>query len=117
MGSCVSCKGGTYLIMEQSKAIGIIWAGSLTLVFFWVLNIFKEAYPAFKNFLNFYPPVGPLLGLFLFSILSLFIFLIVLGRVGLKNQKTAFWMLIVSTILFFLMTFPPIFEIFVELFK
>lgn len=98
--------------MSKNKAISTIWACSLTLTFFWVLNILKEANPAVKNFLNFYPPVGPLLGLFLVSILFFLTTLLVFPKKG-EDQKRAFWVLIISAIIFFLMTFPPIFEIFI----
>lgn len=101
---------------KETQATTAIWASSLSLTFFWILNIFKEANAGVKNFLNFYPPVGPLLGLFLFSILLLLI-LLILRPVRFSNQKTAFWALILSSILFFCMTFPPIFEIFVDFMK
>lgn len=100
---------------KQTQAIIAIWASSLALTFFWILNILKEGIAGIKSFLNFYPPVGPLLGLFLSSILSLFVFLIILHSVKPTNQKKSFWVLIVSAILFLLMTFPPIFEPMTEL--
>lgn len=102
---------------KETQAMIVIWASSLTLTFFWVLNIFKEANKGIENFLNFYPPIGSLLGLFIFSILFLLILLIILRFVRPNNQKTAFWVLILSAILFFCMTFPPVFEIFVNLIK
>lgn len=103
--------------VKETQAIIVIRASSLTLTFFWVLNIFKEANSVVKGFLNFYPPIGPLLGLFLFSILFLLILLVILRFVRPNNQKTAFWMLILSSFLFFFMTFPPVFEIFVNLIR
>lgn len=99
-------------MQNKTKAISIIWSASLTLTFFWVLNIFKETNSQVKVFLNFYPPTGPLLGLFLVSILFFLSLLLILPKKW-KDQKRAFWVLIISTIIFFLMTFPPIFEIFV----
>lgn len=102
---------------KETQAIKIIWASSLTLTFFWILNILKEGIPGVKNFLNFYPPVGPLLGLFLFSILSLFIFLIIFNSVKPKDQKLAFWVGLISPIIFLVMTFPPIFKMVINLFK
>jgi len=100
---------------KETQAIIAIWAASLTLIFFWILNILKEANSGVKNFLNFYPPVGPLLGLFIFSILSLFAFLIILQALKPTNQKTAFWALVSSSILFFLMVFPSVFEVIAEI--
>src|SRR3972149_6207337 len=57
--------------MEDQKVQPLnsaLWAAALALNFFWVLNILKEAFSSTKNFLNFYPSVGPLLGLFVFSV-------------------------------------------------
>lgn len=102
---------------KQTQAIIAIWASSLALTFFWILNILKEGIAGIKSFLNFYPPVGPLLGLFLSSILSLFVFLIILHSVKPTNQKKSFWVLILSSVLFLLMVFPPVFEIIIDLFK
>ncbi|HEY4694857.1 MAG TPA: hypothetical protein VIH52_02755 [Candidatus Nanoarchaeia archaeon] len=99
--------------MEDQKVQPLnsaLWAAALALNFFWVLNILKEAFSSTKNFLNFYPSVGPLLGLFVFSgvvfLASVLIFLITKP----KSQKTAFWVYIISAIIFFFMVFPPIFE-------
>ena len=36
---------------------------------FWILIVLKGAYPAISKFMNFYPPIGPLLGLYIFSTL------------------------------------------------
>lgn len=105
--------------MDKSISISLrfLWAGSFTLSFFWVLNILKESFSVIKNFLNFYPPVGPLLGLFIFSILVFILSLFVLKSLNLSNQKKAYFALIISAILFFLMVFPPVFEIIVGFLK
>lgn len=97
-----------------STSLRFIWAGSFTLIFFWVLNILKESFSAVKDFLNFYPPVGPLLGLFVFSILVFVLSLFVLKTFNLSNQKKAYFAMLISAILFFLMVFPPIFEVVVN---
>lgn len=97
-----------------STSLRFIWAGSFSLTFFWVLNILKERFSGIKNFLNFYPPIGPLLGLFIFSILIMILSLFVLKSFNLKSQKKAYFTILISAILFFLMVFPPIFEIVVN---
>jgi len=99
--------------MEETKIYkvnAILWAAGVSLTVFWKLNILKEAYVPVKNFLNFYPPVGPLLGLFIFSGLAFIISFFVFSLLKLKSQKVAFWVLLISSIVFFLMVFPPMFE-------
>lgn len=105
--------------MEKNIAtsISFIWAGGFSLTFFWVLNILKESFSGIKDFLNFYPPVGPLLGLYIFSILIFIASLFFLKSLKLKNEKNAYFAILISAILFSLMVFPPIFEVVVGLFK
>lgn len=98
-----------------STSLRFLWAGSFSLTFFWVLNILKESFSDIKNFLNFYPPVGPLLGLFIFSMFVFILSLLILKSFKLTNQKKAYFVMLISTILFFLMVFPPIFEVVVDL--
>lgn len=93
----------------------ILWAAALTLNFFWILNILKESYKEVKAFLNFYPAVGPLLGLFLSSAVVLCLSYFVFAMIKPKSQKTAFWFYTISAIVFFFMVFPPIFNPFVDI--
>ncbi len=105
----------------KAKSNSVILAAAITLNFFWVLNILKEAYKPVKDFLNFYNPTGPLLGLFIASLivfaLSMIIFSLIFGNSLSKKgaQKFAIWFYIVSVILFFFMVFPPVFEPIVEI--
>ena len=94
----------------------VLLAASFTLTFFWILNILKESYAGTKNALNFYPPVGPLLGLFLSSIFVYVLALILLKFIKV-DQEIAFILFAISTILFALMIFPPIFIPIAELLK
>lgn len=99
------------------KVNSMLYATSLTLTFFWVLNISKEVVSGVKNFLNFYPPVGPLLGLYLFSGLFFHVAYLTVLSVKPTNQKLAFWSYLISAIIFSLMVFPPIFEPLVSIFR
>ena len=87
---------------------------ALSLHVFWILNLFKEASPSVKEWLTFYNPVGPLSGLFIVSLVAFVLLLLVLSPLRIKNQQFALWFFIVSTVLFALMVFPPVFKIFVE---
>lgn len=105
----------------KAKSISAILAAAVTLNFFWVLNIAKEAYKPVKNFLNFYNPTGPLLGLFIISLLLFLILAVIFSVVfgdklsGKRTQKFALWFYIISVVLFFFMVFPPVFEPIVDL--
>lgn len=103
--------------MEESyKANKYLVSTSITLVLFGILNIGKNVFPAFKAILNFYPPVGPLLGLYLTCII---IFLLLLGLftiIKVKSQTLALWLFIVGIITFFLLVFPPVYEPIVHIF-
>lgn len=97
---------------ELFWANGALLAACSSLTFFWILNILKESFAGVKSFLNFYPPVGPLLGLFVFSILVHIIIFIMFSNIfKITNQKWSFWVLIISSVLFFFMVFPPVFAV------
>lgn len=93
-----------------SQANGYLVAAGLTFIVFWKTNILKEAYPSVKSFLEFYPPIGPLLGVFAVSLVAFFIFSALFQAVRIKNQNFSFWFFAISAIIFALMVFPPIFE-------
>ncbi|MBI2595524.1 hypothetical protein HYW46_02185 [Candidatus Daviesbacteria bacterium] len=95
----------------------IIYSSGTALTFFWILNIFKESFNVVKDFLNFYPPVGPLLGLFLSSSLLFILCFVIIPTFKPINQKFSFIFLWVSAVVFCLMVFPPISELFIKLIK
>lgn len=97
--------------MEISyKANKFLVSASLTLIVFVVLNIFKTAFPSVKAVLNFYPPVGPLLGVYGLSILFFLVFLGIFSVSKIKSQSFAYWFFVISTIFFVIFVFPPVFE-------
>ena len=100
----------TDLETQVFLANGYLVAASLTFTVFWVANILKESYPSVKEFLEFYKPIGPLLGLFALSLAALVIFSALFQVVKIKNQNLAVWFFIVSTVVFAVMVFPPVFE-------
>ncbi|MBI2326709.1 hypothetical protein HYU92_00145 [Candidatus Curtissbacteria bacterium] len=102
---------------SMSSANSYLISASLSLHFFWILNIFKEAFPQIKNFLTFYQPVGPLLGLYILSSLVFVLLLIVFKLVKIGDQKKAFWFFVLSCVIFFFLVFPPIFGPIVDLIK
>ena len=92
---------------QQIKSV--LWSAAVSLTFFWKLNILKESFKGVKDFLNFFPSVGPLLGLFVFSVV---VFLLAFGVFSLikpKSQKLAFWVYLLSVVVFVFMVFPPVF--------
>ncbi|MDP2720907.1 MAG: hypothetical protein Q8O75_03135 [bacterium] len=95
---------------QVSLANGYLVAAGLTFIVFWITNILKESYPSVKEFLEFYKPIGPLLGLFALSLASLVIFSTVFQIIKIKNQNIAVWFFIISAVLFAIMVFPPVFE-------
>ena len=104
--------------MEEHKIQqinSVLWAAALTLNFFWILNILKESYKGVKDLLNFYPPVGPLLGLFIFSGIVFFVSILILLMIKPKSQRTAFLVYVTSALVFFLMVFPPVWEPIVDI--
>ncbi|OGD88206.1 hypothetical protein A2870_01175 [Candidatus Curtissbacteria bacterium RIFCSPHIGHO2_01_FULL_41_11] len=92
------------------KINAIQLAGACSLIFFVILNILKATYPPVSEKLNFYEPVGPLLGLFLASICVYLAAFLLFRQLKIKNTSFATLALIISAIVFFLMVFPPFFE-------
>lgn len=93
-----------------SQANAVILSTATSLTFFWILTLLKAAYPPIKAALNFYPPVGPLLGLYSSSLLVLLISYSIIKTKNPTNQQRAFWALLISSVAFFIMVFPPVFE-------
>ncbi len=102
--------------MEQNDELniqtanGYLTSAAIALVAFWVLGILKVAFPGVKSLLAFYKPIGPLLGLFTVSIIIFIVFSAIFHVVRVRDQTFAFWFFVISTILFAIMVFPPIFE-------
>ena len=95
-----------------------LFAAATSLNAFWILNIMKEASPAVKAFLGFYPVTGPLLGLYIASILVFLVSLAVLRNVPVTQtgafMKFAGWYFMLSVIVFFFGVFPPVYVPIVE---
>lgn len=118
-------KTSNKVAVSSSNSIAALYASSASVTAFWITIILKESYTGFSNLLNFYKPVGPLLGLFL---LALFVFAAVYYAVNSKldgakvaslrkHSQKSITVFMVSTILVFFMTFPPVFDFFVEILK
>src|SRR3989338_11031296 len=94
----------------------VLVSGGLTLTVFWILNILKTAFPTVKSFLTFYEPVGPLSGLYVISILFFVLFISLFTSFKIRSQTKAYWIYVVSVVLFVIMVFPPVFEPIVHIF-
>ena len=111
--------------VTSPESVSALYASSASVTAFWILIILKESYSSFSNILNFYKPVGPLLGLFL-SALLIFALAYFVTNSSLKTTKAenlkkhsqqSITLFMVSTVLVLFMTFPPIFNIFVDILK
>ena len=100
----------------------MLLATSFSATIFWIMNIFKVVSPAFKNFLQVYNPAGPLSGLFVYSIVGFVVFwllwLLFSMRANAKKYlKASIITFYVTTVLFFFMVWPGIFEAIAGIFK
>ena len=104
--------------MSMQTIHATLFAAATSLNAFWILNIMKEASPAVKAFLGFYPVTGPLLGLYIASILVFVILLAILRNVPVTQtgafMKFAGWYFMLSVIVFFFGVFPPVYVPIVE---
>lgn len=111
-------------VNRDAKTIGALYAGSAGLTVFWLIIIAKGVSSGIKSALNFYPDVGPLLGGFAVGILVFLVTNYLVVKVMkekenaslAKHEHKASVLFVVSCIVIFLMTFPPIFEPIVEIF-
>lgn len=94
----------------KEKINSYLVSAGISLNVFWISNLFKTASPGVKEFLDFYKPVGPLLGLFIISSIAFLLGLVVFRYLTIGNQKFAVRIYIISVILFLFMVFPPILE-------
>jgi len=97
-------------LKQISEANGYLVSAGVAFWIFWILVILKEAFEGVKNLLEFYKPIGPLLGLFTVSLATFVVFSALFQMVKIKNQVFAFWFLVISTVVFAIMVFPPVFE-------
>jgi len=87
----------------------VIFAAATSLNAFWILIVLKGAYPAVSAFMNFYPPIGPLLGLYISSILIFVLCFLVCRFVFHSTDKALtpfYWYFIGSVILYVFITLP-----------
>lgn len=110
---------------QDVKSISSLYAGSVGIAVYFVLIVASEVSEPIKKVLDFYPAVGPLLGKFVFALAAFFVakylFIGTLGNLDKKSlgkhEKTAAMWFVASSILIFLLTFPPVFGPIVEIFK
>jgi len=106
---------------EKYISAATMIGASMGLHYFWIFNVLKEAYPQVKEGLTLYTPVGPLLGLFVISLVAMALvtfaaYFIVRQKADAETvERESMDLLIVSTILFFFLVFPPIFEPLVDI--
>lgn len=110
---------------QDVKSISSLYAGSISIAVYSVLIVASEVSEPIKKVLDFYPPVGPLLGKFVFALAAFFVakylFISTLGSLDKKSldkhEKTAAIWFVTASILVFLFTFPPVFEPIIDIFK
>ena len=104
--------------MSMQTIHATLFSAGTSLNAFWILNIVKESSPAVKAFLGFYPVTGPVLGVYIASILVFVILLAVLRNVPVTQtgafMKFAGWYFMLSVIAFFFGVFPPVYVPIVE---
>lgn len=98
----------------------VIFAAATSLNAFWILIVLKGAYPKVSAFMNFHPPTGPLLGLYISSIL-IFGLCFLAGRFLFQNKDRTLaalnWYFIGSVILYVFITLPVFHEPIIHLLK
>jgi hypothetical protein len=82
---------------------------------FGILNIGKYVFASFKAVLNFYPAVGPLLGLYVLCIIIYMLLVWLFSAVKIESQKLSLIFFVVGIVIFFFLVFPPVYEPIVHL--
>jgi len=104
--------------MQTRTIHAMLIAAGKSLNIFWILNILKEAFPAVKSVLNFYPVTGPLLGIYLTSIFVLVLAFFIVRSMPFSGSRAygtfAGWYFVVSVLVFFFAIFPPVYVPIVE---
>jgi len=97
-----------------------IFAAATSLNAFWILIVLKGSYPAISAFMNFHSPTGPLLGLYISSILifvSCFLADWFMFRNRDKTSAPLYWYFIGSVIFYVFITLPVFHEPLIHLLK
>jgi len=101
--------------VPESMAIAAIFAAGLTLNSAWIINFLANRVVAVAQWLSFDQDVGPVSGMFFVSAIiylvscSLMIFWY-RNRDCSHQREAVYWFLIISIIIFALMTIPGIFD-------
>lgn len=98
----------------------VIFAAATSLNTFWILIVLKGAYPPVSSFMNFHPPTGPLLGLYIFSIL-IFILCFLAGWFAFQSRDKVWvslnWYFMGSVVLYVFITLPVFHDPLIRLLK
>ena len=89
-----------------------LFSAATSLNAFWILIVLKGAYPAVSKFMNFHPPTGPLLGLYISSILIFVLCFLVCRFVfhGTDKASTAFYCYFIWSVIFYAFVTLPVFH-------
>ena len=93
----------------SAASVSTMYAASISLNAYWVLIFFKHSFKGFSDALNWYPPVGPLMALFILGLAVFVVSCWLLGRYFAdvsdselkRQQRLAAQTLIISTVLSF----------------
>lgn len=101
--------------IHESLALAAVLATAVTVNILWITNFLIFRLPTVKGFFEISPERGVIADLFLFGFVLFLIFwllfsLIFKGRDCSVHRESGFWFLVVSLILFLIMTFPSVFS-------
>jgi hypothetical protein len=100
--------------IHESVALAAIIAAAAALHSLWIANMLLTRCPMVKGFFSGSSEKGAvaslcLFGLLLFSAVWCVLSLAFKGRDCSPHRESAFWFLVVSVLIFFVMTLPPVF--------
>lgn len=100
--------------IHESVAIAAVLSTSITLHALWIANLLMIRLPAVSGFFESGTSRGAVGGLCAFGVLCFLVVWCVLslvfrGRDCSHHRESAFWFLVTSVIIFFVMTMPPVF--------
>ena len=89
-----------------------LFSAATSLNAFWILIVLKGAYPAISEFMNFHPPTGPLLGLYISAVL-IFVLCFLAGWFVFQGRDKARVLLhryFIGSVIFYVFITLPVFH-------
>ena len=101
--------------VHESVALAAIFAASVTLHVAWIVNLLVHRSETVWNWFLLDPDLGPISGMYTKTLITFFVIFVISsllwrGRDCSHSRDRVFWFLVISIVMFLVMTLPFVYE-------